>query len=56
MCVRQNPQGGTGNSAVSLVGGRDVGGEVLDPSVGVVVSTGANSTWLIWKNQRMRLS
>ncbi|NKZ02459.1 type VII secretion protein EccB [Actinomadura latina] len=56
VCVRQNPQGGTGSSVVSLVGGRDVGGEVLDPSVGVVVSTGANSNWLIWKNQRMRLS
>ncbi|TDD80503.1 type VII secretion protein EccB [Actinomadura darangshiensis] len=56
VCVRQNPQGGTAASVVSLVGGRKVGGEALDPSVGVVVSTGANANWLIWKNQRMRLA
>lgn len=56
VCVRQNQQGGPGQSVVSLVGGRDVGGEPLDPATGVVVSTGANNNWLIWKNQRMRLS
>ncbi|TDD21939.1 type VII secretion protein EccB [Actinomadura sp. KC06] len=56
VCVRQNQQGGTGQSVVSLVGGRDVGGEPLDPAMGVVVSTGANNNWLIYKNQRMRLS
>ncbi|TDC66577.1 type VII secretion protein EccB [Actinomadura sp. GC306] len=56
VCVRQNRQGGPGQSVVSLVGGRDVGGEPLDPATGVVVSTGANDNWLIWKNQRMRLA
>ncbi|TYB40877.1 type VII secretion protein EccB [Actinomadura chibensis] len=56
VCVRQNAGGGPGQSVVSLVGGRDVGGEPLDPATGVVVSTGANNNWLIWKNQRMLLS
>ena len=56
VCVRQNTAAGTGQSAVSLVGGKDVGGQPLDPATGVVVSTGPNNNWLIWRNQRMRLS
>lgn len=56
VCVRQRQQGGVGQSVVSLVAGQKVGGEKVDPNSGVVVSTGQNANWLIWKNQRMKLS
>ncbi|QFG22086.1 type VII secretion protein EccB [Actinomadura sp. WMMB 499] len=56
VCVRQRQQGGVGQSAVSLVAGQEVGGEKVDANSGVVVSAGQNNNWLIWKNQRLKLS
>ncbi|MBX6769082.1 MAG: type VII secretion protein EccB, partial [Actinomadura rubrobrunea] len=56
VCVREGDVNGITRSVVSLVGGRDVGGRKLDADTGVVVSTGAGANWLIWRNQRMRMS
>ncbi|MFC0037059.1 type VII secretion protein EccB [Actinomadura rayongensis] len=56
VCVRQVDQGGVTKPVVSLVGGRNVGGRTLDASTGVVVSAGATGNWLIWNNQRMKMS
>ncbi|WP_018653688.1 type VII secretion protein EccB [Actinomadura flavalba] len=56
VCVRQVESGGVGKPAVALVGGRDVGGRPLDAATGVVVNAGSGGDWLIWNNQRMRMS
>jgi type VII secretion protein EccB len=56
LCVRiaNNDQGGT-TPVVSLVGGRGVGGQPLGGDEAVVV-TASNQSWLIYNNQRMRLT
>ncbi|MFI6514807.1 type VII secretion protein EccB [Spirillospora sp. NPDC050679] len=56
VCVREASLGGINRSVVSLVAGRSAGGQELDANTGVVVSTGPGGNWLIWKNQRMRVS
>lgn len=56
LCVRtaNNGQGGT-TPVVTLVGGRSVGGRTLAGDEAVVVRD-ANRSWLIYNNQRMRLT
>jgi type VII secretion protein EccB len=56
LCVRtaNNGQGGT-TPVVTLVGGRSVGGRLLGGDEAAVV-TAANQSWLIYNNQRMRLT
>jgi type VII secretion protein EccB len=56
LCVRtaENGRGGT-TPVVTLVGGRNVGGRTLVGAEAVVV-TAANQPWLIYNNQRMRLT
>jgi type VII secretion protein EccB len=56
LCVRKanNGQGGT-TPVVTLVGGRNVGGRTLGADEAVVV-TASNQSWLIYNNQRMRLT
>jgi type VII secretion protein EccB len=56
LCVRvaNNDQGGL-SPVVTLVGGRNVGGQTLGGDEGVVVSA-SNQSWLIYDNQRMRLT
>ncbi|HEU5156893.1 MAG TPA: type VII secretion protein EccB [Streptosporangiaceae bacterium] len=56
LCVRRadNGRGGT-TPVVTLVGGRNVGGRTLAGDEAVVV-TAANQPWLIYNNQRMRLT
>ncbi len=56
LCVRRadNGRGGT-TPVVTLVGGRDVGGRTLGGAEAVVVIAN-NQPWLIYNNQRMRLT
>jgi type VII secretion protein EccB len=56
LCVRKanNNQGGT-TPVVTLVGGRWVGGQPLRGDEAAVV-TASNQSWLIYNNQRMRLT
>jgi type VII secretion protein EccB len=56
LCVRRadNGRGGT-LPVVTLVGGRNVGGRTLGGAEAVVVIA-ANQPWLIYNNQRMRLT
>ncbi|WP_019632915.1 type VII secretion protein EccB [Actinomadura atramentaria] len=56
VCVRQIDRGGVNKPVVSLVGGQDVGGRTLDATTGVVVSAGSTGNFLIWNNQRMKMS
>jgi type VII secretion protein EccB len=56
VCARRTDDGtGRQRSVVSLVAGRDVGGKPVGESSVVVVGTSSES-WVIWKNQRMRVS
>jgi type VII secretion protein EccB len=56
LCVRTTTNNLGGRTpVVSLVGGRSVGGRPLSGSEGVVVTVG-NQPWLIYNNQRMRLT
>ncbi|WP_067485719.1 type VII secretion protein EccB [Actinomadura hibisca] len=54
VCVRRSG-GTTGDSTVSLIGGRDVGGRPLRDDQAVLVQA-AEQTWLVWRNKRMRIS
>ena len=56
VCVRNGTTstGGTG-SVSSLVAGRDVGGQPVAGSQAVAVQSGGQ-IWVIWKNQRLRMT
>lgn len=56
VCVRTSTgTSGTPRPAVSLVGGKSVGGKPLPADSAVVVSSG-NENWLVWNNLRMKVS
>ncbi|MFI0450868.1 type VII secretion protein EccB [Actinomadura sp. 6N118] len=56
VCVRTTTgQSGQPRPAVSLVGGKNVGGRPLDATAAVVV-TSAGSDWLVYNNQRLKVS
>lgn len=55
LCVHGGDSGATRRSVVSLVGGRDVGGRVLNPDQGVLVR-GNQQAWLVWSNKRLRVT
>jgi type VII secretion protein EccB len=55
LCVRRTANGqGVQRSAVSLVGGREVGGRPLGDGQAVVVRAG-DQVWLVWNDRRMRV-
>ena len=56
LCVhRADSQSGLPSSVVSLVGGKEVGGQSLSGDQAVVVQ-GGDQAWLVWNNERMRVS
>ncbi|MFG2006581.1 type VII secretion protein EccB [Spirillospora sp. NPDC048911] len=56
VCVRTvTGKSGQPRPAVSLVGGKNVGGRALDASAAVVVSS-AGTDWLVYNNQRLKVS